>query len=115
MVRLNMAELDRLLGSSPAMCQTRAKAGQLLQGRSERLPPVLLQGETGTGKGLLARALHGDSARRKRPFIEVNCSAIPEQLLESELFGFERGAFTDAHKPKSGLFQIAHQGTLFLD
>lgn len=110
-----MAELDRLLGSSPAMRQTRAKAERLLQGRSERLPPVLLQGETGTGKGLLARSLHGDSARRKRPFVEVNCSAIPEQLLESELFGFERGAFTDAHKPKAGLFQIAHQGTLFLD
>ena len=110
-----MSELDRLLGSSAAVRQTKAKAERLLQGRSERLPPVLLSGETGTGKGLLARSLHGDSARSTRPFIEVNCSAIPEQLLEAELFGFERGAFTDAHKPKAGLFQLAHQGTLFLD
>ena len=76
---------------------------------------VLIQGETGTGKELMARYLHGRSARAAAPFIDLNCSAIPEQLLESQLFGHEKGAFTDAKHFKKGLFDLADGGTLFLD
>ena len=80
-----------------------------------RLPAILLQGETGTGKGLVARLIHSLGPRAGGEFVDVNCGAIPETLLESELFGFERGAFTDARKAKPGLFQTAHHGTIFLD
>ena len=76
---------------------------------------VLIQGESGTGKELVARALHSGSSRKNKPFIPLNCGAIPETLLESELFGHKKGAFTDAHADKKGLFAEAHQGTLFLD
>ncbi len=83
---------------------------------TEGAPPgVLITGETGTGKELVARALHYNGPRKKMPFVEVNCASIPHQLLEAELFGYERGAFTDAKEKKQGLFETADGGTLFLD
>jgi len=110
-----MELLTELLGDSPPMAALRAKARQLLQHGHVRLPPILIQGETGAGKGLLARALQAGSSRANRPFVEINCAALPATLLEAEMFGFERGAFTDARQAKPGLFQTAHTGTIFLD
>jgi transcriptional regulator with AAA-type ATPase domain/tetratricopeptide (TPR) repeat protein len=99
------------------MTAVREQVRRLLhrQAGSARLPAVLIQGATGTGKGLIARAMHDASGRAQGQFIDVNCAAIPETLLESEMFGVERGAFTDARQSKPGLFQVAHHGTIFLD
>jgi len=77
--------------------------------------PILIQGDSGTGKGLLARFIHNFSAKLEEPFVKVNCAAIPGALLESELFGYEKGAFTGAHSAKPGRVELAHGGTLFLD
>src|SRR5437867_3782319 len=112
-----MSPLAQLIGDSPGLVAVRKQVEHLLQRQSEtrRLPPILILGETGTGKGLLARALHDAGPRKGGPFVAVNCAAIPETLLEAELFGYERGAFTDAREAKAGLFQTAHRGTLFLD
>jgi len=85
------------------------------EGELHRLPPILITGETGTGKGLVARVIHRGGSRSKAEFVELNGAAIPEHLLESELFGYERGAFTSATHSKPGLLQVAHRGTLFLD
>jgi len=81
----------------------------------DETPPVLITGETGTGKGLVARTLHASGPRSGRPFIDVNCTALPANLMEAELFGYERGAFTDAKESKIGLFEAAEGGFLFLD
>ena len=111
------AALDALQGESPRMVAIRADLARLL-GRPSiagRPPPILILGETGTGKGLLARTIHEAGPRRAAPFVAVNCAAIPDTMVEAELFGYERGAFTDARQAKAGLFQTAHGGTLFLD
>src|SRR5437016_4598147 len=112
-----MDGLAELLGESPAIEAVRQRLRRLLAqlktGRS--LPAILIQGETGTGKGLVAKLIHRYGPRASGPFVDVNCAAIPDTLLEAELFGFERGAFTDARRAKAGLFQTAHRGTIFLD
>ncbi|MDB4877557.1 MAG: sigma-54 factor interaction protein [Gemmatimonadetes bacterium] len=105
-------EFRGILGDSEAL---RAALGQAARIVPHPHVTALITGETGTGKELLARALHENGPRRTGPFVDVNCAAIPENLLEGELFGFERGAFTDATSAKPGLFEIADRGTLFLD
>src|SRR3989442_196395 len=112
-----MVGLAEILGESRGLAAVRETVGRLLQRQADarRWPPVLIQGETGTGKGLVARALHRAGPRRDGPFVDVNCAAIPESLLEAEMFGFERGAFTDARQAKPGLFQAGHRGLIFLD
>src|SRR5262245_48008868 len=106
-----------LLGQSRALLGLRRQLEQLVQRYSaaRRVPPVLLLGETGTGKSLIARTLHAEGPRAGRPFVDINCAAIPDTLMEAEMFGFERGAFTDAREPKPGLFVAADRGTIFLD
>ncbi len=115
-------EVDHLRATAPS-AQPIVGGGESLKKALARLEraaksgtsTVLIRGETGSGKELMARHLHEKSARAGGPFIELNCSAIPEQLLESELYGHERGAFTDAKRFKKGLFELADGGTLFLD
>ncbi len=100
-----------LLGDSPVMAETRRLIKRVAQSDAN----LIVSGETGTGKELTARALHEESLRKSNAFIPVNCAALPDNLLESELFGHEKGAFTGAVKTKKGLFEWAHNGTLFLD
>jgi DNA-binding NtrC family response regulator len=102
---------DRIIGKSPAMQHVFAMVERLKESQVN----ILLTGESGTGKELIARILHYHSSRKQAPFVPVNCAALPEPLLESELFGYRRGAFTDAHTDKVGLFMAAQNGTLFLD
>ncbi len=102
---------DTIIGTSRVMKDLVA----LVEKVSQSDASVLLQGESGTGKELIARAIHSLSARNDRPFIAINCAAIPGELLENELFGSEKGAFTGAHARKIGKFEIAHTGTIFLD
>ena len=104
-------DFDNIVGRSAGLATVKALARDLAATDST----VLITGESGTGKELLARAIHCASARAGGPMVAINCAAIPEQLLESELFGFEKGAFTDAKKAKPGRFLLAHRGTLFLD
>jgi two-component system response regulator AtoC len=112
-----MEVVPELLGRCPAIEALRERLRHLLERpqAGPRLPPILLQGETGTGKGLVARLMHRESSRRDGPFVDINCAAIPDGLFEAEVFGFERGAFTDARHAKPGLFQTAHGGSVFLD
>ncbi|NTX66627.1 sigma-54-dependent Fis family transcriptional regulator [Myxococcus sp. CA051A] len=105
------AESRVLISSSPSMRRARA----LVERIANENVPVLLLGESGTGKEVIAREIHARSQRRGRPFIKVNCAALPGELLESELFGHERGAFTGATAEKPGKFELADQGTIFLD
>lgn len=111
--------LAKLRGESPPMLALKRQIAQLLDAEcnlTDGVPAsILITGETGTGKELVARAFHFDGPRRGGAFIEVNCSAIPAHLLEAELFGYERGAFTDARERKMGLVEAADGGTLFLD
>lgn len=101
-----------IIGESPAIKKLLARATRILQ-RADAT--ILIGGETGTGKELVARGIHDGGPRRGAPFVVVNCSALPDRLIESELFGHERGAFTDATSTKPGLFEIADGGTIFLD
>ena len=105
------AEVDRIVGGSAAMQEVCKAIGRV----APRDVTVLITGESGTGKELVARALFHHSRRSDKPFLVLNCAAIPETLLESELFGHERGAFTGANRRRIGKFEQAHQGTLFLD
>ena len=100
-----------LIGKSPSMQDIYTKIEQVADSRTT----VLIAGESGTGKELVAKALHYNSGRRERPFIALNCAAIPETLIESELFGHEKGSFTDATARRVGQFELANTGTLFLD
>ena len=103
---------QNIVGRSPAITQALELARRVA---NTARTTVLLLGETGVGKELFARGIHYAGANSEQPFVAVNCAAIPETLLESELFGHERGAFTDARKRKAGLFELAGNGTLFLD
>jgi transcriptional regulator with PAS, ATPase and Fis domain len=102
---------DSLIGSSPAI----QRVFEVMEKVATTDATVLLTGETGTGKDLVARAIHYAGVRKSGRFVAQNCGALPDTLLESELFGHKRGAFTGAHEDKKGLFELAHNGTIFLD
>jgi transcriptional regulator with PAS, ATPase and Fis domain len=101
-----------LFGEHPSMVDLRKLIGRVARSKART---VLIYGETGTGKGLIARMVHEESQRAQAPFVDINCAAIPAALLESELFGHEKGAFTGAVSRKQGLIEAAHRGTFFLD
>ncbi len=111
--------LESWMGESRLMRELKATVMQIIAAErtltDNDAPAVLISGETGTGKELIARALHFSGARADKPFVEINCASIPSNLLEAELFGYERGAFTDAKERKQGLVETAEGGTLFLD
>jgi len=102
---------ESMIGQSPSM----QRVFELIQDVAPTDATVLITGETGTGKGLAAKAIHSNSPRCRGPFVVVNCGSVPEHLMESELFGHQRGAFTDAKETKKGRLELAHGGTLFLD
>ncbi len=109
---------NSLIGDAPAIEELREQILRLAvfdTPGNRAVPTVLLHGETGTGKGLVSRVIHASGGRASGPFVDVNCAAIPETMLEAELFGFEAGAFTDARRAKPGLFEVAARGSLFLD
>jgi DNA-binding NtrC family response regulator len=110
-LRKQNAHTFEMIGNAPAMERLYREIEKVAPTRAR----VLITGESGSGKELIARSLHEHSQRRDGPFIKVNCAAIPKDLIESELFGFERGAFSGAVSRKRGHFELAHQGTLFLD
>jgi DNA-binding NtrC family response regulator len=115
---VEQAGVDRLLGESEVMLRVAAlidRLSQLNLQRASDCPPVLITGETGTGKDMTARVIHYRSRFASQPFIDVNCPSLPRGLEEAELFGYERGSFTDAHKSKRGLFEAAAGGTIFLN
>jgi DNA-binding NtrC family response regulator len=109
--REGTAAIPELVGSSPAMERVRELAYQVAGTEAS----VVLLGETGTGKGVLARAIHRLSRRAAAPFVDINCATLPRELVESEIFGHEKGAFTGALEQKPGLMEVAHQGTVFFD
>jgi len=109
--RADAGQVERLPGTSAAINHLNQILPQIARAPS----PVLLEGESGTGKGVLARLIHNRSTRASKPFVDLNCAGLSKELLESELFGHERGAFTNATNTKPGLFEIAGEGTLFLD
>src|SRR3954447_15489326 len=109
--RGDVNEQERLPGLSPAVQNLNQLLGQIARAPS----PVLIEGDSGTGKGIVARLIHNRSPRAREPFVDLNCAGLSKELLESELFGHERGAFTNAMQTKPGLFEIAGGGTLFLD
>ncbi|RMF61698.1 MAG: sigma-54-dependent Fis family transcriptional regulator [Calditrichaeota bacterium] len=103
---------DHIVGTSPAIREVVQMAKKIAKSEAST---ILLLGESGTGKDLLAKVIHNESSRGNRPFVTINCASLPETLLESELFGYEKGAFTDARQQKKGLFEIADGGTVYLD
>jgi two-component system response regulator AtoC len=111
-IKARTFDFSNIVGHSPALQNMLSVVQKIVD--NEHVT-VLVLGETGTGKGLLAKAIHYNSRNRSEPFVEIGCSALPESLLESELFGHERGAFTDARDRKLGLFELAGTGTIFLD
>src|ERR1044072_3466771 len=110
-LRTSSSRTPTLVGQSPVM----RKLFSVIQRVAPTDASVLITGATGTGKELAARAIHNLSPRRDAAFVDINCSAIPETLIEAELFGHQRGTFTGAHENRSGLFEKASGGTLFLD
>lgn len=111
-IQQEVYDFRSIIGTSPRLKETIERARKVIKNNART---VLITGETGTGKELFARAIHYNSANRNSPFVDIACTALPETLLEAELFGFERGAFTDAKERKIGLFELAGDGTIFLD